>query len=181
MKKLLDCLRSERPLVAGALGRFADEFGLGRASVRIIGFLVLCAGPYLLGASYWTAWVYGILGYLAIAIIIRRRDRFWRHPDRRSTGRCRERRYFRVANPSDRKGEDPQVRSDSDVGPKPAGVSSQGATPKPAATGPETGQRLGEALLDLEQRLARLDQRIQRMESVVTDRAFDWDRRFRKG
>ena len=38
-----------------------------------------------------------------------------------------------------------------------------------------------QALLNLEQRLARLDQRIQRMETVVTDRAFDWDRRFRKG
>jgi hypothetical protein len=46
---------------------------------------------------------------------------------------------------------------------------------------PETEQRLGEALVDLEQRLARLDQRIQRMETVVTDRAFDWDRRFRTG
>ena len=37
------------------------------------------------------------------------------------------------------------------------------------------------ALSDLERRLARLDQRIQKMETAVTDRAFDWDRRFRKG
>jgi hypothetical protein len=181
MKKLLNCLRSERPLVAGALGRFADEFGLGRAWVRIIGFLVLWAGPYLLGASYRTAWIYAILGYIAFAIIICRRDRFWRHLDRKSIGRWTERRYSRVANPSDRNGGDPQNRSDSDAGPKPAGAPSQPATPKPATMSPETEQRLGEALVDLEQRLARLDQRIQRMETVVTDRAFDWDRRFRTG
>jgi hypothetical protein len=52
MKKLLDLLRSERPLVAGAFAWLSNEFGLDRAAVRIIGFLVLWAGPYLLGASY---------------------------------------------------------------------------------------------------------------------------------
>jgi hypothetical protein len=175
MKKLIDWLRSERPLVAGALGRFADKFGLGRASIRIIGFLILWAGPYLIGASYRTAWIYAILGYIAFAIIIRRRDRLWRYIDRSSIGRWGERRYSRVANPSDRNGGDPQHRSDSAVGPKPARAPSEPATP----TSPETAQRLDEALLDLEHRLARLDQRIQRMETVVTDRAFDWDRRFR--
>jgi hypothetical protein len=64
MKKLLNCLRSERPLVAGALGRFADEFGLGRAWVRIIGFLVLWAGslPSRSFLSYsldiWHPWLH---------------------------------------------------------------------------------------------------------------------------
>jgi hypothetical protein len=41
------------------------------------------------------------------------------------------------------------------------------------------GEQFGDALSDLEQRLGRLDQRIQQIESVVTDRSFDWDRRFR--
>ena len=41
------------------------------------------------------------------------------------------------------------------------------------------GEQFGDALSDLGQRLGRLDQRIQQIESVVTDRSFDWDRRLR--
>lgn len=41
------------------------------------------------------------------------------------------------------------------------------------------GEQFGDTLSDLEQRLVRLDRRIQQIESVVTDRSFDWDRRLR--
>jgi hypothetical protein len=41
-------------------------------------------------------------------------------------------------------------------------------------------EEFGNALSDLERRLGRLDQRIQKMESAVTDRSFDWDRRLRQ-
>ena len=51
MNKILDRLRSDRPLVGGAFGRIAEELGFDRAVVRIAGFLILSAVPYLLGAS----------------------------------------------------------------------------------------------------------------------------------
>ena len=183
MKKLLDLLRSERPLIAGAFARLSKEFGLDRAAVRIIGFLVLLAGPYVLGASYRSAWIFSILGYIALMIFARRLDRFGSRLDRKLTRRWRARVYGRVGDQSDSNGypSTSQVDSVSHAASETSATPGQPSTANPAAAGPESRQQIGDALSDLEQRLARLDQRIQKMETAVTDRAFDWDRRFRKG
>ncbi len=183
MKKLLDLLRSERPLVAGAFARLSNEFGLDRAAVRIIGFLVLWAGPYLLGASYRAAWIFSILGYIALMIFARRLDRFGSRLDRRLSRRWRAKVYGRFGDRRDSNGylSTSQVDSGSHAAPETSATPGPPSTAKSVAAGPESRQQIGDALSDLEQRLARLDQRIQKMETTVTDRAFDWDRRFRKG
>jgi phage shock protein PspC (stress-responsive transcriptional regulator) len=183
MKKLLDLLRSDRPLVAGAFARLSNEFGLDRVAVRIIGFLILWAGPYLLGASYRAAWIFSILGYIALMIFARRLDRSGSRLDRRLTRRWRARVYGRFGGKTDCNGypSNSQVDSVSHGASEMSTTLGQPSTATPVAAGPESGQQIGDALSELEQRLARLDQRIQKMETAVTDRAFDWDRRLRKG
>ncbi|HYY29543.1 MAG TPA: hypothetical protein VE860_16480 [Chthoniobacterales bacterium] len=42
----------------------------------------------------------------------------------------------------------------------------------------ESAESVSDYLQKLEARLARLNQRIQRIEDAVTSEAFDWDRRF---
>ncbi len=177
MKKLLDLVRSERPLVAGTLGRFAGELGVDRAAARIVGFLILWAGPYLFGASYRVAWLFSILGYIALTIFLRRRDRVWRRPDGTSTRGWRTRVDARYPAPTNVNGV--SRASQSQAGGETASATDSGPGSSTPAAGAE--QPLGASLADLEQRLIQLDQRIQKMETIVTDRAFDWDRRLRKG
>jgi hypothetical protein len=59
MNKLLDLLRSERPLLGGAFGRIAEELSFDRAVVRIAGFLILWAVPNFSGPPFI------LLGYSA--------------------------------------------------------------------------------------------------------------------
>jgi phage shock protein PspC (stress-responsive transcriptional regulator) len=181
MKRLLDLVRSERPVVAGTFGRLAGEFGFDRAVVRIIGFLILWAGPYCFGAPYRSAWIFSILAYIALTIFVRRRDRFWRHLDRTSFEKRRARRDAGIGSAKDCNGYTGRSDTGSRIAPEPPAAPERSATTQSVANGPGTEQRLGASLADLEERLARLDQRIQKMETVVTDRAFDWDRRLRKG
>jgi phage shock protein PspC (stress-responsive transcriptional regulator) len=89
MNKILDRLRSDRPLVGGAFGRIAEELGFDRAVVRIAGFLILSAVPYLLGASFRAAWIFSILSYVALMIFVRRLDRFGSRLDRKLFRRWR--------------------------------------------------------------------------------------------
>src|ERR1700733_3271320 len=72
MKRLLDLLRSERALVAGAFGTLSDQFGWNRALARIVGFLLIWAGPYLLGAPLRKAWWISILLYVGLVLIVRK-------------------------------------------------------------------------------------------------------------
>jgi hypothetical protein len=183
MNKLLDRLRSERPLLGGAFGRIAEELGFDRAIVRIAGFLILLAVPYLLGTSFRAAWIFSILSYVALMIFIRRLDRFGSRLDRKLSRRWRDRGSGRFGGRTDCNGFPSTSQSGSvpHPGSETPSARDQPFAPTPVASRPGSGQQLSDALSDLEQRLARLDQRIQKMETAVTDRAFDWDRRLRKG
>jgi hypothetical protein len=183
MNKLLDLLRSERPLLGGAFGRIAEELSFDRAVVRIAGFLILWAVPYLFGASFHTAWIFSILSYVALMIFVRRLDRFGSRLDRRLSRRWRDRGYGRFGGRTDCDGfpSTPQTGSVPHPGSGAPSARNEPSASTPVASRSGSGQQLSDALSDLEQRLARLDQRIQKMETAVTDRAFDWDRRFRKG
>jgi hypothetical protein len=172
MKRLLNLLRVERSLIAGAFGTLSDLFGWDRAAARVAGFLILWGIPYCFGASIQRAWWISILIYIGFALIVRKRSCTAR--------RRRDRLSAHLANLN----KSPQ-RSEAAIhvpsGEKEAPFRSAAQTPAPNASEYDlVGQQFGDALSNLEQRLARLDQRIQQMESVVTDRSFDWDRRFRK-
>jgi phage shock protein PspC (stress-responsive transcriptional regulator) len=183
MKKFLEILRSERRLVAGVFRRLADEFAWDRAATRIVGVLILLAGPYALGASFRYAWLFSILGYFGLMIFIRWRGNLGQglHPD--SGWTHKEQRYPRTFSGCgcEHNSGDARFYSTSEMNNKSDSVPSQAAGSPADNFGASSGQQLGEILLKLEQRLARLDQRIQKMESVVTDRSFDWDRRLRNG
>jgi phage shock protein PspC (stress-responsive transcriptional regulator) len=183
MNKLLDRLRSERPLFGGAFGQIADELGFDRAVVRIAGFLILLVVPYLLGASFRAAWIFSILSYVALMIFVRRLDRFGSRLDRKLFRRWKDRDYGRFGGRTDCNGfpSSPQTDSVPHSGSETPSARGQPSAPIPVDSHSGSGQQITDALSDLEQRLARLDQRIQKMETAVTDRAFDWDRRFRKG
>ena len=101
MNKLLDRLRSDRPLLGVAFGRIAEELGLDRAIVRIAGFLILLAVPYLLGASFRAAWIFSILIYVALTIFVRRLDRFGSRFDRKLSRRWKGRDYGRFGDRTD--------------------------------------------------------------------------------
>jgi hypothetical protein len=183
MKKFLEILRSERRLVAGAFRRLADEFAWDRATTRIVGSLILLAGPYALGASFRYAWLFSILGYFGLMIFIRWRGKLSQGLDPDSGWTRKDPPYPRNFSGSgcDHNSGDPRFYSSSEMNNKSDSVASQSAGSQADNFGASSGQQLGEVLLKLEQRLARLDQRIQKMETVVTDRSFDWDRRLRKG
>jgi hypothetical protein len=183
MKRLFDLLKSERPLVAGAFGLLADNFGLDRAATRVIGFVILCASPYWFGASVLDAWWLSILGYIGFALIMRKVSYFrpsrwtnpaWRWKEQRSTVITHQNNY-------DCNGGGAGINEPSEENEKPPGSTIRSTAAKPGDNQISAGKQLGDALSDLEQRLARLDQRIQKMETVVTDRSFDWDRRLRRG
>jgi phage shock protein PspC (stress-responsive transcriptional regulator) len=183
MNKILDRLRSDRPLLGGAFGRIAEELGFDRAVVRIAGFLILSAVPYLFGASFGVAWMFSILSYVALMIFVRRLDRFGSRLDRKLSRRWKDRDYGRFGDRTDCNGfpSSPQAGSVPHPGLETPSARGQPSAPIPVASHSGAGQQISDALSDFEQRLARLDQRIQKMETAVTDRAFDWDRRFRKG
>jgi hypothetical protein len=178
VKKLLDLLRSERSIVAGAFASLSDQFGWNRAVARMVGFLIIWAGPYLLGAPVRKAWWISILLYVGLVLIARKISCVSRGPNLGAARPWSERRYRRFAN-RDSCGEDRGA-------PTAAGQSWEKREPVVSSAskrseGPGTeAEEFGDALTDLEQRLMRLDQRIQKMESTVTDRSFDWDRRFRQ-
>jgi hypothetical protein len=179
MKRLLELLKSERSLVAGAIAGLSDHFGWNRAVARIIGFFVLWGAPYWLGAPTRNAWWISILIYVGLTLIVRKiscsRDRGiarrWR---KRFSGgftvpnNGRQDRGAEPINPPSQEQREPVVSSV----PSPAS--------KTSGDDKLVEEPFGEALSDLEQRLTRLDQRIQKMESAVTDRSFDWDRRLRR-
>jgi hypothetical protein len=179
MKKLLDLLRSERSLVGGAFGTLSDHFGWNRALARVVGFVIIWAGPYLFGAPFRKAWWISILLYVGLVLVVRKfscqadlgaarqwsERRYRRFADRNS---CREERGAAKAPAQSWAKEEPAIFS------QPLPASKRAADP---GIGPE---EFGDALTDLEQRLVHLDQRIQKMESAVTDRSFDWDRRLRR-
>jgi len=182
MIRLLDLLRSERSLVAGALGSFSDQFGWNRARVRIIGFFIIWGSPYCLGASIRNAWWISILIYVGFALIIRKLSCASRYRDSKVARRWRERRFARFANQANcrkNSGAAP-TNAPSEEKEGPVRFSMKSAGSKTGNTGNLAGEQVGDALSDLEQRLVRLDQRIQKMESAVTDRSFDWDRRLRR-
>jgi phage shock protein PspC (stress-responsive transcriptional regulator) len=178
MKKLLDLLRSERSIVAGAFASLSDQFGWNRAVARMVGFLLIWAGPYLLGAPVRKAWWISILLYVGLVLIARKISRVSREPNLGAARPWSERRYRRFAN-RDSCCEDrgaPTAAGQSGEKREPVVSSGSKRAEEPATEAEE----FGDDLTDLEQRLMRLDQRIQKMESTVTDRSFDWDRRFRQ-
>jgi hypothetical protein len=183
MKKFLEILRSERRLVAGVFRRLADHFAWDRAATRIVGFLILLAAPYALGASFRYAWLFSILGYFGLMIFIHWRGKLSQGLDPDSGWTRKEPRSPRNFSGSgcNHNTGDPRFYSSPEMNKKFDSVASQSAGSQAGDFGVASGQQLGEVLLKLEQRLARLDQRIQKMETVVTDRSFDWDRRLRNG
>jgi len=183
MKRLFDLLRSERPLVAGAFGRLADDFGLDRTATRIIGFVILWASPYWFGASVLDAWWLSIVGYIGFALIIRRISYFRRNRYPNPVRRWKEQRCSVITNQNnyDCNGRAAAIHAPCEENEKTSDSAVRSAAVKTGDNRTSAGKQLGHALSDLEQRLARLDQRIQKMETVVTDRSFDWDRRLRRG
>jgi hypothetical protein len=182
MRKLLDLLRSERSLVAGAFGRLSDQFGWNRAVARIVGFLLIWAGPYLLGAPVRKAWWISILLYVGLVLIARKFSCVPRGPDLDAARRWSERRYRRFGNRNSRHEERsaPAAAGQSWEKREPVISSNPFPASKRAADPGMEAEEFGDALTNLEQRLIQLDQRIQKMESTVTDRSFDWDRRLRQ-
>jgi hypothetical protein len=182
MKKLLDLLRSERSLVAGALGTLSDQFGWNRAVARIVGFLLLWGGPYLLGAPLRKAWWISILLYVGLVLIVRKISFASRDHDSDTDRRWSERRYRRFVNRNSSRDESgaPSAAGRSAEKREPFFSSIPSPASKIADDSKVDAEQFGDALSDLEQRLVRLDQRIQKMESAVTDRSFDWDRRLRQ-
>jgi len=172
MKRLFDLLKSERPLVAGAFGRLAEDFGLDRTATRIIGLVILWASPYWFGASVFDAWWISILGYLGFALIIRKVSCFRRNRHQYRTRRWKEQRCNGTAG---------GVNGPPEENERTTGSAVRSAAAKTAEDQTSGGKQLGNALSDLDQRLTQLDRRIQKIETVVTDRSFDWDRRLRKG
>jgi hypothetical protein len=179
MKRLFDLLRSERPLVAAAFGRLADDFGLDRTATRIIGLVMLWASPYWFGASVLDAWWLSILGYIGFALIIRRVSYFRRNRYPSPARRWKEQRC--AAMNYDCNGRAGGIHAPPGENEKTSDLALRSAAAKTGDNQTSVGKQLGHALSDLEQRLARLDQRIQKLETVVTDRSFDWDRRLRRG
>jgi hypothetical protein len=182
MKKLLDLLRSERSLAGGAFGSLADHFGWNRAVTRIVGFLLIWAGPYLLGAPLRKAWWISILLYVGLVLIARKISGLSCPPNLGATRRWSERRYRRF---TDRNSCDEERGAATAAGQswgnrEPAVSSNHHPASKKAEDPGIEEEQFGDALTVLEQRLLRLDQRIQKMESAVTDRSFDWDRRLRQ-
>ncbi len=182
MKKLLDLLKSERSLVAGAFGSLSDQFGWNRAVARVVGFGLIWAGPYLLGAPVRKAWWISILIYVGLVLIARKISRVSGRPDLNAAPRWSERRYRRFGKRNSCREERgaPTVADQSWEKGEPAISSNPFPASKRAADSGIEAEEFGDALTDLEQRLGRLDRRIQKMESVVTDRSFDWDRRLRQ-
>ena len=167
MKELLDLLRSKRSLVAGAFGSLSDTFGWDRAAARIIGFLILWGIPYCFGAPIRRAWWISILIYIGFVLIVRKRICVSQFRDSSSAGRLRARRRAVATSAPYREKEEPVIST------------LQSPASRTGTDSDLVGEQFGDALSDLEQRLGRLDQRIQQIESVVTDRSFDWDRRLR--
>jgi phage shock protein PspC (stress-responsive transcriptional regulator) len=181
MKKLLNLLRSERAVVAGAFGSLSDQFGWNRAVARIIGFLLIWAGPYLLGAPIRKAWWISILLYVGLALIARKISCVSRKPNLGANRRWNERRYRRFANRNSCREEGgPPIAAAQSWEREPVVSSAPFSASKRADDPGMDTEEFGNALSDLERRLGRLDQRIQKMESAVTDRSFDWDRRLRQ-
>ena len=96
--------------------------------------------------------------------------------------RWSERRYRQFANRNSRRDQSgaPTAADRSGEKGEPAASSIPSPASKPADDPKIEAEQFGDVLSDLEQRLVRLDQRIQKMESAVTDRSFDWDRRLRQ-
>jgi hypothetical protein len=182
MKKLLDLLRSERSIVAGAFASLSDQFGWNRAVARMVGFLLIWAGPYLLGAPVRKAWWISILLYVGLVLIARKISCVSRGPNLGAARPWSERLYRRFAN-RDSCGEErgaPTAAGQSWEKREPVVYSASKSAEEPGTQPPTEAEEFGDALTDLEQRLLRLNHRIQKMESTVTDRSFDWDRRFRQ-
>jgi hypothetical protein len=182
MKKLLDLLRSERSLVAGAFGSLSDQFGWNRAVARIVGFLLIWTGPYLLGAPIRKAWWISILLYVGLVLIARKFSCVSGKPDLDAARRWSERHHRRFGNRNSCREERgaPTAAGQSWEKREPVISSNPFPASKRTADPGIAAEEFGDALTDLEQRLVRLDQRIQKMESAVTDRSFDWDRRLRQ-
>jgi hypothetical protein len=182
MKKLLDLLRSERSLVAGAFGSLSDQFGWNRAVARIVGFFLIWTGPYLLGAPIRKAWWISILLYVGLVLIARKFSCVSGKPDLDAARRWSERRHRRFGNRNSCREERGGATAAGQSWEKrePANSSNPFPASKRTADPGIEAEEFGDALTDLEQRLVRLDQRIQKMESAVTDRSFDWDRRLRQ-
>jgi phage shock protein PspC (stress-responsive transcriptional regulator) len=182
MKRFLDLLKSERPLIAGVLGSLSDHFGWDRAVVRVAGLFAIWGAPFCLGAHLRNAWWISILIYAGLALIARKISCASRPRGSCASRRWRERRDARSTDWNHRRPESETTFTTEASVEKGAPVVSSVHSPA-TGTGDEgnlVGEQFGEVLSDLEQRLARLDQRIQKMESAVTDRSFDWDRRLRR-
>jgi hypothetical protein len=182
MKRLLDLLGSERPLIGGAFGSLSNWFGWDRAAARIVGFFLIWGVPYSLGAPTRNAWWISILIYVGLVMIVRKKICASRHRDSDAARRWSERREARSANQNSCRRESgapaPNARSEGKSEPL---VSSVPSPQSKTSDDPKiVGEQFGDTLSELERRLLQLDQRIQKIESAVTDRSFDWDRRLRQ-
>jgi hypothetical protein len=164
-------------------GRLAGDFGLDRTATRIIGLVILWASPYWFGASVFDAWWISILGYLGFALIIRKVSCFRRNRYQYRARRWKEQHCTVITNQNnyDCNGRTGGVNGPPEENERTTDSAVRSAAAKTAEDQTSGGKQLGNALSDLEQRLTRLDRRIQKMETVVTDRSFDWDRRLRRG
>lgn len=179
MRRLLNLLQSERSIVVGAIGSLSDEFGWNRAVARILGFFILWGAPYCLGATTRNAWWITILLYVGLGLMVRKLSYVGRYRDPGLARRWKARRHPNQNHchqtsgtpaPQEAQAHDKERMIISSPPPPP---------PKISGSGNLLTESIGDSLSDLERRLAKLDQRIQKMESTVTDRSFDWDRRLR--
>jgi len=182
MKRLLELLKSEQSLVAGAFGGLSDHFGWNRAVARIIGFFVLWGAPYWLGAPSRNAWWISILIYVGLTLIARKTSFAPRSRDRVIARRWRKRFCggFTAPNNCQRGRNTEPINAPSQEQREPVVSSVHYPASKTKGDDKLVEEPFGEVLSDLEERLTQLDQRIQKMESAVTDRSFDWDRRLRR-
>ena len=144
--------------------------------------MILLSAPYAVGASVRHAWLLSILLYFGLLFFVRRRGGFRRQVDPYSGGTGSEARNPRAWSASACNHNPGGYRpySTSEMNDKSASSPSQPADAQSDNAATSTAPRPGDVFSDLEQRLARLDQRIQKIETAVTDRSFDWDRRLRK-
>jgi hypothetical protein len=180
MKNLLSLLGSEGSLISGAIGSLSDRFGWNRAVVRIAGLLIILIAPYLLGASIRQAWWISILIYIGLGIIARKGSCAGRHHNSRS---ARRREARNLADSSNRNQSDKNSQVGSAISPPEKDLPNASRISPRSEIGDNSNfpeGQFADALSDLEKSLARLDQRIQKMESAVTDRSYDWDRRLRR-
>ena len=183
-RSLFRLLRSESGLVNGTFGRLADRFGWDRLTTRILGALIVLGCPYVLGANLRNAWWISLLLYVGLSVATSNRGHW---VGRRCGQRDRRRPVPGQPYPY-QQGQKPPAKVTTAPPPATAAPEKQtGLVPGQASAAgtingrPIDGQEFSDLLARVEDRMLRLSRRIEAMESIVTDRSFDWDRRLRNG